>query len=316
MVMSVRTLLVGSLLCLSLPAVAQEATPDDVLALCHSTDPLAKRFCLKKIEAAGDQRPEVRAVVRELARDPAVASDAAGVLERVYQESAPPAPEAVEPPPAPESQIGEGDPTRVIYSSSAFPRRRGETAMNAFMLGTYHFDHGITDNITIGAQTAIPIGFAAGGATVKLSLPFEGGAVALWGNGILIKPFSDDSAIGIIGGGPIVSLGNRRTFFNAGLYFYHLSGLDDDGGVSLAIPHLGVSHRVSDRVRLGAELYVPMLVSETTELDMAALVLGVRIFGKSIWGDIALIEPICDGCGEVYSTIPLGIPFVNLGANL
>jgi hypothetical protein len=39
----------------------------------------------------------------------------------------------------------------------------------------------------------------------------------------------------------------------------------------------------------------------------------VRLFGQSVWGDIALADLICDGCGSLYRVLPLGIPFLNLG---
>jgi hypothetical protein len=42
---------------------------------------------------------------------------------------------------------------------------------------------------------------------------------------------------------------------------------------------------------------------------------GLRVFGDSIWGDIALVDPFCDGCGSLYKAIPLGLPFLNLGTS-
>ena len=40
---------------------------------------------------------------------------------------------------------------------------------------------------------------------------------------------------------------------------------------------------------------------------------GVRLFSETIWGDIALVDLLCDGCGSLYSVLPLGIPFLNFG---
>jgi len=40
---------------------------------------------------------------------------------------------------------------------------------------------------------------------------------------------------------------------------------------------------------------------------------GVRLFGQSVWGGIALADLICDRCGSLYRVLPLGIPFLKLG---
>ena len=42
--------------------------------------------------------------------------------------------------------------------------------------------------------------------------------------------------------------------------------------------------------------------------DLVAVLWGVRFIGDSFWGDIALLDPICDGCGDIYEVIPMGIP--------
>ena len=42
----------------------------------------------------------------------------------------------------------------------------------------------------------------------------------------------------------------------------------------------------------------------------------VRIVGQRMWGDIAFAAPICSGCGELYTVLPLGVPLLGCGFNL
>src|SRR5206468_8151908 len=70
-------------------------------------------------------------------------------------------------------------------------------------------------------------------------------------------------------------------------------------------------------VRIGAEVWIPGAygrdVSSTGLGRIGVVLWGVRLFGQSFWGDIALADLICDGCGSLYRVLPLGIPFLNLG---
>jgi hypothetical protein len=68
-------------------------------------------------------------------------------------------------------------------------------------------------------------------------------------------------------------------------------------------------------VRLGAEFYLPTLTSgrDAGLGRIGVLLWGVRLFGETVWGDIALADPFCDGCSSLYRVLPLGIPFLNFG---
>ena len=88
-------------------------------------------------------------------------------------------------------------------------------------------------------------------------------------------------------------------------------------GDGVIIPHAGFSLLVTRGVRIGAEAYVPGAYGPDVRnggLGKIGVVLwGVRLFGQSVWGDIALADLICDGCGDLYRVLPLGLPFLNLG---
>jgi len=311
------------------PAKARSLDPE-LLALCRSSDPAARRYCLHAIAAQGDPDGEAKQVIADLAaHDPVFRDEAAGTYRALYGTApgAPLPPGAL--PPRPGSQGREqpaasrvatdlakapGDPMRVVFAPTAFTRPEGTTSFNAFELGTLTFDHGLTRNVAIGLQTAIPIGAAVVGPTLRVGFPFEGGAVGVHLNALVFAPFVGNTTTYVIaGGGPILTLGNYDRYLNLGILAYAVTS----NGDSLVLPHAGFSLRVSRAVRIGAEAYLPGAYGNDVRnagIGRVGIVLwGVRLFGETFWGDIALAELICDGCGSLYRVLPLGIPFLNFG---
>jgi hypothetical protein len=296
------------------PARSEEAGLDpDLLALCKGVDPAARRYCLHAILRHGDPEEEARDTIREMAeRDEVLREAAAAAYVRLYG-AAPPSPPQVPPPHA--SARSAGDPTRVIYSPTAFTQPEGAWSFNAFELGTVAFEHGLSPNVTIGLQTALPIGAVTFGSSVRVAAPFEGGAIGFQLQGLLYVPFlaNNQDPIVVAGGGPMLTLGNFDRYVNAGLLGYFVSSKN----TAILIPHAGFSVRVSKSVRLGAEGYLLGAYGPTSNNEgigkRAALVWGVHLFGEKSWGDIALVYPLCEGCFGLYSVLPLGIPFLNFG---
>ena len=111
----------------------------------------------------------------------------------------------------------------------------------------------------------------------------------------------------------MLTLGNYERYLNLGVLAYAVTS----NGDSLIIPHAGFSVRVSPAVRIGAEAYMPGAYGSDVRnagIGKIGIVLwGVRLFGQTVWGDLALADPICDGCGDIYRVLPLGIPFLNFG---
>ncbi len=308
-------MLAASMCCFSVAALAQEpAEPrqldPELLGLCRSIDPAARSYCLHSIAAQGDPGGQAKETIAEMANQDSVLSDeAAKTYARLYG-GAP----AARPPPQPPSTTPSGDPTRVILAPTAFTRPQGTSSFNAFELGTLTFDHGITPNIALGLHTAIPVGAFVFGPTVRMSLPFQGGAVGLEVDALLFAPFvGSTSTYFVAGGGPILTFGNSDRYLNLGVLSYFVTS----NGDGVIIPHAGFSVRASRGVRIGAEVWIPGAygrdVSSTGLGRIGVVLWGVRLFGQSFWGDIALADLICDGCGGLYSVLPLGIPFLNLG---
>ena len=294
------------------PAQSEEAGLDpDLLALCKSADSTARRYCLRAILRHGDPDEEAKDTIREMAeRDEVLREAAADAYVRLYG-AAPPSPPQV-PPPASARSVG--DPTRVIYSPTAFTQPEGSPSFNAFELGTVSFEYGLSPNVTIGLQTALPIGAVTFGSSVRVAAPLEGGAIGFQLQGLLFAPFvGGGEPIVLVGGGPMLTLGSFDRYVNAGLLGYFVSSKK----TAILIPHAGFSVRVSKSVRLGAEGYLLGAYGPTSNNEgigkRVALVWGVRLFRERFWGDIALVYPICEGCGGLYSVLPVGIPFLNFG---
>jgi hypothetical protein len=266
-------------------------------------------------------------LLRMASSDPLLSARARALYRRVYGAEPPPytpvPPEPADlPPEEPDrdaqtrEKLPPGDPTRVIYGPTAFTRPPGVIGFNAFELGSGTLDFGVSENLQLGVQSAIPIGFLALGGLIKLGVKFKGGAVGLRGNALVIKPLADVEAILLYGAGPILTIGDYENYFNFSVPFYGVTVEGSSAG--LALPNLGGSIRVSGATRLSAELFLPAGLGDQADLalgDFMALLWGVRVFGDNVWGDIALLDPICDGCAEIYQYIPLGIPFLNFGGN-
>src|SRR5437667_228605 len=202
--------LAASVCCFSVAALAQEpAEPRQLdpalLGLCHSIDPAARSYCLHSIAAQGDPGGQAKETIAEMAnQDPVLRDEAAKTDARLYGGAA-----AARPPPQAPPTTPSGDPMRVILTPTAFTRPQGTSSFNAFELGTLTFDHGITPNIALGLHTAIPIGAFVFGPTVRMSLPFQGGAIGLEVDALLFAPFvGSTSTYFVAGGGPILTLGN------------------------------------------------------------------------------------------------------------
>ena len=296
----------------SVAALAQQtAEPQrldpELLALCRSIDPAARSYCLHSVAARGDPGGEAKETIAAMAeRDPVLRDEAAKTYARLYG-GAPPAQTPVPVRPS-------GDPMRAILMPTAFTGPQGTSSFNAFDLGTLTFDHGITPNIALGLHTAIPIGAAVLGPTLRMGLPFQGGSIGLEVDALLFAPFvGSTSTYFVVGGGPVLTLGNTDRFVNFGVLSYFVTS----NGDGVFVPHAGFSMLATRGVRIGAEVWLPGAygrdVSDGGLGKIGVILWGVRLFGESVWGDIALADLICSGCGDLYRALRLGIPFLNLG---
>ena len=290
--------------------IAAAALEPGVLALCQSPDPVARGFCLESLLRSGDPQLQAKETVARMAAHDADLHDrAAEVFLRLYGEHAPAyAPAEQRAPPSP----SHGDPMRVVYAPTAFIRPEGTGSFNAYELGTFTFDWGLNEHVSAGLQTALPVGAFVVGPEMRFGASFEGGAIAVQLQAIAFLPFVGNSKSFVVaGGGPVLTLGNLDNFFNLGVLTYFATA----SSTVVFAPHAGFSLRAAEGVRFGAEVYVP---SSTGNDGLAfgkagAILWGFRFFGSRFWGDVALLEPICDGCGGIYSVLPIGIPFVNFG---
>jgi len=79
-----------------------------------------------------------------------------------------------------------------------------------------------------------------------------------------------------------------------------------------AIPDLGLSWRVSRRVRLNLEVHVPL--GDFEDVGKVWLLLyGVRVLGRGVYLDLTFLAPLCPGVSSFYSSLPLGVPMASVG---
>lgn len=127
------------------------------------------------------------------------------------------------------------------------------------------------------------------------------------------------NGVGLGGGGPVLTLGDEKMFFNvsapvyAGATFSNATDLGDSTFWA-ALPSIGFSRRLSRTVRLNVELYKP--ISPNFDVDNAtvwAVLYGVRLFGDEIYGDVSFLIPIYPSAGDLLKYAPLGLPLLTFG---
>ena len=275
--------------------------------LCRSEDVTSQRFCLQRLKQADELTRNQRRALEALAtKDSPEGRDARKLLEG-----------------ASKSQVRQdsetkGDPTRVFSTPTAFTNREGKTTMQATQLGAYDFYHGVTDNLQISGGTKIPIGVLSLGGALRYSVETSFGAVGATGFGRYFIPTGggDDAAF-ITGAGPLMTIGDRNSAFTVGAEYMH-GGVEDffgdDTRTNFVLAHVGGYHRVRDSVRLQIEAVQPLSLESEPEF-FTILIWGAQVGSESFWGDIGIVSPICDGCGDIYEATWFGIPYLGFGAS-
>jgi hypothetical protein len=113
----------------------------------------------------------------------------------------------------------------------------------------------------------------------------------------------------------VCSLGTPAEYLSGGVLAFHVTGSTSG---DFLLPYAAGSIQIAKWARVGVEIFAPTAL-DSNPLgfgSLLAVVWGVRIFNDNLWGDIALLDPMCDGCGAVYSIVPVGIPFISVGFRL
>ena len=303
------------------PAVAL----DRVLALCASRDVEARRYCIDTLVETGDPGRRARPMLYQMAADPVMYDQAARAIVQLYREPAPPRPGRPVGPPAPMGEVSAVSPTRpdpgrgrLILFPTAYTTEKGKVSFATMDLGYWDINYGISDNAEIGVRTGPPVGVFTAMPQLKVSLPFDGGAVAFHGLGGFFVPVVGRSSwtLYIVGGGPTLSLG-KNFIFNIGTEVYGL--FVDHYRLGVVLPYAGVSFSLGTRASLGVEFVAPgaFAGSDSSFGYIEFLLYGLRIKGESMWGDIGFAAPFCKGgCGDFYRVLPFGFPLLNFGFNI
>lgn len=227
-----------------------------------------------------------------------------------------------------EYEFTEPDPTRAIWSPTAFLTEEGMANLRSTGLGMWELGYTVTPNVMIHGAASIPVmnvGLLPGARfAVELSEYVRLGLdthLGFW----LYYP-DVEIVVLLYGGGPALTVGTRDAFFNLSLLVYgvtvfdrHFEGdsWDDDSFVFLS-PNLGGSLRVSRLVKLNLELHAPALLNGGGDEywdygEVWALAYGVRIFGQHIYGDVSFVVPIFPGATDLLQFMPIGLPMLNFG---
>ncbi len=306
-------------------SAASDAAIDRVLTLCASRDLQPRLYCIDVLAENGDPEGRARPTLYRMAADPATYDHAARAIVRLYGVPAPPRPSrsgGAQPPieqvsaEAPEHRDpGRG---RIILFPTAYTTEKGKVSFSTTDLGYWDINYGLSDNAEIGLRTGPPVGLFAVMPQLKVSMPFEGGAIAFHGLGGFFAPIVGNAnwSLLILGGGPTLSLG-KDVVFNLGTEVYGL--FVDHESVGLVLPYGGVSFPIGKRASFGVEFVAPGVFDSKKSYfgEIEFLLYGLRIKGESIWGDIGFAAPICKGgCGDFYQVLPLGFPLLNFGFNI
>ncbi|MDH5492940.1 MAG: hypothetical protein OEY14_13380 [Myxococcales bacterium] len=207
----------------------------------------------------------------------------------------------------------DGDPTRLLLMPTAFRYPRGRFGIAAPYGVTALGAYGVTDNLQVGIQAMAPLGLLAGGASIRVGVDFSWGSAAIQANALgLIVVAGGSQSLGLAGGGPLVSIGTRRSAITIGVQVSAI-GFDSEWDGPYVTPHLGASLRVLGGVRVLAELLLPTY-DRASLGELLVFIWGVRIFGGTHHVDAGLIMPLCPAC-TVSADFGIGIPLLTYGAH-
>ncbi len=222
---------------------------------------------------------------------------------------------------------------RVIYGPTAFMRKKGVWDWTITQLGLWNFDYGVTDWLSVGVEAAPPIVFFTMFPHIKIGTQLgKSVSIAVRAMGGLAYPYiSDiDGHFGIIGGGPILTIGDADMSFNISWpvfatfvvehkkqystpYSYEYEKVNEYENGWLTLPNIGFSVRLHRRIKLNFELYSVAAQGFEHNGKFWLLMYGIRIMGQRIFGDINFVMPLFEDSDEVLQYMPIGYPLLQFG---
>jgi hypothetical protein len=225
---------------------------------------------------------------------------------------------------------------RLFYHQTAFTTKKKRVSMNFVDAGSLMMSIGVHDNVDITFNSMLPVMVWGFGIFPKIAFNAHEhvriGLIPDFGLFILLPV--PDYVMMMYGATPVFSFGNEDRCFNLSFHVQGIqwggAGEEDDGMVVIA-PEIGVSIRVAKRVKLNAELMSPLMVhmwghnewfDDFRKLDgvntlngkLWFVMVGLRVFGRKFYGDFGLAWAVFPGWWDFQKFMPIGWPVASFGA--
>ena len=224
--------------------------------------------------------------------------------------------------------------TRMIYSQTAFTRKKGTWDWTLFELGLWNFDYGVTDWLEVGLEAAPPVVFLTMFPHIKIGTNLSDNVsvgVRVMGGFIYSYLEDVDASVGLIGGGPILTIGDADMAFNVSwpVYGIFIGEEQKDYGPGfnyndpvitteyhslwVTTPNIAFGWRVHKRIKLNFELYTILAQDFELNGEFWLFTYGIRVMGQRIFGDICFVVPLFENSDEVLQYTPMGFPLLVFG---
>jgi len=208
------------------------------------------------------------------------------------------------------------DRSRLVYSPTALIREKGQWNWTFHNIALWDIGYGLSDNVEVSVQTVPPIGLLAALPRVKAGFTLQDNIhLALNVTGGFLMPYigGTDDVFGVIGAGPIMTIGDERLLINLGAPFYSFFAGSD--ALHLMAPNIGFGVQFSKHAKFNAEVHVPVVLNQDFDDNGKYWILlyGLRFSGERLYGDVSFILPITPYIDNYIAYMPIGAPLVSFG---
>jgi len=203
-----------------------------------------------------------------------------------------------------------------FFFPTAIPRKRGTTLAKGTYFFGWQFEHQLLEQTAIGLHATIPIGVIAIGPQLKQTFEvaekFHLGIGLAGGFGASLWKARDSNTAYYYAGGLMGTYGDADAGITMGTY---LLGGKIGTYDHVALIETNAHYRLSEKFKFMFDFFAPLFFKNKDDkaFDWSCITYGMRINGKSLYGDVGFTIPINDNTGDILRYIPFGIPSMSLG---